>query len=265
MNIEKLNKILLENIVKNESNLNESDYNILQRYKSAIINSQILLTEQKVYENIKNKSIDDTTLAMRYLDENVKVFEIYSLNEFDEEHAKIESIIKSSKLFESYDNSNNEAPLYNALITVIRETLMDYEDRNINNLFEAQSTIINHIKTKKDNKPEVESESNPVLNETIIELAVNKFNEKYKFLNEGDLILIKTLSGNSYSDKLELYETYKSKAISILNESVAGDISDTEKEWVNKSINKLNTTQPKGDTINEDIVKIYDLISEISS
>lgn len=265
MNVETLNKILLENVIKNDSNLSESDYNVFQKYKNFISNSQILLNEQKVYNNLKNKTIDDTVLAMRYLDENIKLFEIYTLNEFDNEHSRLETIIADSKLFESDNTLINENSLYNAVITIIRESLTDYEDKNVNNLFEAQTTIINHIKSKKEPYTEIDTDSNQTLNETIIEIAINKFNEKYNTLNEGDLNLIKTLSGNNYSKKLEIYETYKLKALELLNESITDDISSTTKEYVDKSINKLNTHKPEINTINEDIIKIYDLISEISS
>ena len=37
MNVETLNKILLENVINNDSNLSESDYNVFQKYKNFML------------------------------------------------------------------------------------------------------------------------------------------------------------------------------------------------------------------------------------
>ena len=82
--------------------LNESYFNdkligeskkVAFNFLDVVKSSPILQLEFKVYNNIENKHIENELLAKEYVDDNVKVFEIYTLEEIEVEHEKLNKFL----------------------------------------------------------------------------------------------------------------------------------------------------------------------------
>ena len=145
-----------------------------------IKSSPILELEFKVFNNIENKCIESDIAATRYIDNNIKLFEVYTIQEIDKEHEKLTSLYEEVPAFYS-QIEQDKLKLYEAIDNLIRESLQDYDNINVDNIHESFTLVLNHIKTPR--KSLIENVDVKPINEDVIEIAVNKFNEKYESLN----------------------------------------------------------------------------------
>lgn len=234
------------------NNLIEESKKITSNFIDVIKNSPILQLEFKVFNNIESKHIENDVTATRYIDQNIKLFEIYTIQEINEERKKLKPFV-----FEMNDSSNNKILLYNAIDNLIKESLNDYGDVDVDCIHESFTTVLNHIKEPK--KVLVESIEVQEINENVIEIAVNKFNEKYESLNEEDRGLFQKLITYNDKEKEELLEYYKDENLLIL-EKVN---KDSVKDNILKAIQKIKETKFNKANVNDDIIGLYELKKEL--
>ncbi len=116
-----------------------------------IKNSPVLDLELKVINNIENKNINDNTLGMRYIDDNIKLFEMYSLDEIQNERKKIGEFAKTI----NKDNviiDNEKVKLYEHIETLIDESLKFGDEVNVDNIHESFEFVLNFLKNNKKEK-----------------------------------------------------------------------------------------------------------------
>lgn len=239
---------LLKESFFNKNMINESR-KITFDFIDIIKNSPILQLEFKVMNNIENKTIKNDTLASRYIDNNIKLFETYTLEELEKEHNKLEKYYK-----EEINIDKNKAKLYESISNLIEESISDYENIDVDIIHESFEYILEHIKNPKiiENK----NEEIEQINEDVIAIAIGKFNEKYNNqMNEQDLNLFKKLTTSNYNEKIQLLEEYKQKNINILNK-INGSNNNPK---INQSIEKINEMVSKPETIDSNIINLYEL------
>jgi hypothetical protein len=73
---------------------------------------------------------------------------------------------------------------------LINESLNEYDKIDVDKIHESFSIVLNHIKKPKK-KMVIENAGEVPVNDEIIEIAVDKFNEKYYNLNEGQKNLLR--------------------------------------------------------------------------
>ena len=112
---------------------------------------------------------------------------VYTLEEIEAERAKLNNFISE----DSIPVDNEKVQLYTAINTLITESLKINDDVNVNDIHESFTFVFNHIKSPK--KALLENVDVEIVNEDVIEIAVEKFNEKYTSLNENDKELLRTL------------------------------------------------------------------------
>ena len=97
-------------LIEESKQLTNSFFNLVK-------NSPILQLEFKVFSNIENKHIENDLIATRYIDNNIKLFEVYTLDELEREHQKL-------KLFltEDVQVDDNKVQLYIAVGNLIKES-----------------------------------------------------------------------------------------------------------------------------------------------
>lgn len=234
------------------NNLIEESKKITSNFIDVIKNSPILQLEFKVFNNIENKHIENDVTATRYIDQNIKLFEIYTIQEINEERKKLKPFVS-----EIDDSGNNKILLYNAIDNLIKESLKDYGDVDVDCIHESFTTVLNHIKEPK--KMLVENVEVQEINDNIIEIAVNKFNKKYESLNEEDRGLFQKLITYSDKEKEELLEYYKDENLLIL-EKVN---KDSVKDNILKAIQKIKETKYNKSSVNDDIIGLYELKKEL--
>jgi hypothetical protein len=236
-----------------ESYFNGSELNETKKVAKSLLEiikeSPILQLEFKIFNNIENKHIENDVLATRYIDNNIKLFETYTIDELENEHKKLIKFIKEDQI-----SDNNKVKLYESVFNLIEESLKTYDEVDVDKIHESFNVVLEHIKKDKTKNNIIESEN---INEDIIELAINRFNEKYSNLDEQDIDLFKKLVSYSDDEKLKLFEDFKINNISLI-ESL-----DLEEDKKIKTIKKINEMVFDITEIDNNIIKLHELKKEL--
>lgn len=216
---------------------------------NVVKNSPILQLEFKVFNNLENKHIENDVIAARYIDNNIKLFEVYTLQEIKDEHNKLKSFITEN--IETKDSYKLQ--LYNSINRLIKESLKSSDEVDVDKIHESFTFVLNHLKQPK--KSTISEIDNKSINEEVIEIAVNKFNEKYESLNEEDLNLVHNLIKLDNDEKKNLLESYKAETISLL-EAIN---TEAAKDNILKSIQKITAMNFNEFSVDDDIISLHEL------
>ncbi len=230
----------------NKSLLEESK-TISFDFFETIKNSPILQLEYKVFNNIESKHIPNDLMASRYIDNNIKLFEIYTLSEIEKEHNKLEKFVNKN-----INVDENKYNLYLNIGNLITESLLDPENINVDTIHESFTYVLNHIKESKTDKIKIESN---LINENVIEIAINKFNEKYDSLNEEDKTLLKKILRSTLAEKEHIFEEIKKENLTILEKVNTDGIENK----ISRTITKLTEMKFDKKTIDNDIIQLHEL------
>jgi hypothetical protein len=226
----------------------EESKKLTNDFFNVVKNSPILQLEFKVFNNIETKHLENDLIATRYIDNNIKLFEVYTLNEIEKEHEKLEQF-----LIEDVRVDDDKVKLYIAIGNLIKESLSNYSDIDVDDIHESFTLVLNHIRNSKKNI--LENVKGELINEAIIEIAVNKFNKRYELLNDEDKNLFNKLIKSDEKQKQELLEEYKNENLLIL-ENVN---NDTVKENITKAIQKIKEMRFNPETVDDDIIGLHEL------
>jgi hypothetical protein len=232
----------------------EESKKVTTSFFDVVKKSPILQLEFKVFNNLETKHIENDIEATRYIDNNIKLFEVYTLAEVEKERERLNEFVGDDSISSLDDERVN---LYNAIDCLICESLNDYDKIDVDAIHESFSIILNHIKRPK--RKLVENIDVKIINEDVIEIAVNKFNEKYDSLNEEDRNLLQKLIKSNDKEKLELLEAYKNEDLQILE----GLNKDSIKDSVTKAIQKIKEMVYDKEKINDDIISLHELKKEL--
>lgn len=237
---------LKESYFKNEM-VNESKEQI-NEFFNVVKSSPLLQLEFKVFNNIEGKHIVNEVIAKDYIDNHIKLFEIYTIEEIDAEREKIQKFLQ-----EGAEYDLERVDLYLAIETLINESLETYDKKDVDKMHEAFMLVLEHVQTPK--KSLLENVDVQPINDDIIEIAVEKYNEKYESLDEGDKELLKTLIKSNAAEKQELLETYKAESLEILE----GVNKDGTHDKIAKAIQKIKEMVYNQETVNDDIIGLHEL------
>jgi hypothetical protein len=224
----------------------EESKQITEDFFNVVKNSPILQLEFKVFNNIETKHIENDLAATRYIDNNIKLFEVYTNREIEKEHEKLLPF-----LTEDVQVDDDKVQLYIAINNLIKESLSNSEEIDVDDIHESFEIVLSHVKTPKTQ----DSEKPEFINEDVIEIAVNKFNEKYDSLAEDDKTLFLTLIKSTPSEKETLLESYKNESMALLE----GINKDTVKDSVTKAIQKIKEMMFNPKTVDDDIISLHEL------
>ena len=230
----------------------EESKQLTNNFFSIVKNSPILQLEFKVFNNIENKHIENDLVATRYIDNNIKLFEVWTLKEIEAEHQKLKSF-----LTEDIQVDDDKVQLYIAIGNLIKESLSNSEDVDVDSIHESFTLVLNHVKSVR--KSLIESVNveniNEDINEDVIEIAINKFNEKYESLNEDDRTLFTKLIRSNETEKQELLESHKTESLTLL-ETVN---KESAKDSITKAIQKIKEMKFNQQTVDDDIISLHEL------
>ena len=248
--------LIVSNKLKNsyfDSKLINESKKMAFDFFDVIKNSPILKLEFKIFDNIENKHINNDLIATRYIDSNIKLFEVYTIDEIENECSKLNRFINEN-VVDFNDVEQKKIKLYTAIDNLIRESLTDYLTVDVDTIHESFEIILNHIKTVNTSLTINEDVDHDV-DDTVIEIAVNKFNEKYSSLSEDDRHLIKQLIDTTNVDKKSILETYKIESIEMLNNAN----NENFNEKINAAIKKINEISYAEDTVIDNIIDLHEL------
>lgn len=224
----------------------EESKQYMNEFFNTVKSSPILQLEFKIFNNIETKHIENDVAATRYIDNNIKLFEVYTLSEMEKEHEKLKQFIAEDVVVD-----DNRVKLYIAINNLIKESLSNYDNIDVDVIHESFEHVLNHIKMPKVD----EKHPHNLINEDVIEIAVNKFNEKYSSLNEDEKTLLLKLIKSTPEEKETLLEEYKNENLSILE----GMNKENIKESLTKAIQKIKEMSFNPTTVDDDIISLFEL------
>lgn len=238
------NILINENTVSTNTKINE--------YVKLLNSSQILMLENRVFNNLENKTITNESYAMRYIDKVIKLFDVYTYEDLMLEHEKLNGFID----YNNIDKTDKRVILYESIYNLITESVKETEKIDVDKMHESFIYVLNHIMNENKNmKNNISIEDHEMVNEHVLRIAIDKFNEKYSTLNENEFNLVKTLIKSNYDEKHKIFEEYKKEIFNIL-ENIE-DIKYASKIFETKS--KINEIKNNEENINENIVNLYEL------
>ena len=238
------------------NNLIDESKKLTYDFMDVVKSSPILQLEFKTFDNIENKHIENELIASRYIDTNIKLFEVYTLQEIEREHLKLNAFINE----ETIPIDDDKILLYNAIETLIKESLNDYDKVNVDNIHESFIYVLNHLKQPKISLVEnVTIDELDEINEDVIEIAVDNYNEKYKSLNEDEKTLLQKLIKSNDKEKRELLESYKTENLSLLENINKEGVKDN----IAKAIQKIKEMKYSKKNVDNDIISLHELKKEL--
>jgi hypothetical protein len=258
-------------------NLNEESS--LVKFISILKESKFLKTELAIFDNIENKYIPNEDLAIKYINENIKLIK-------NENFTKEDFIIENKKIQTLFENvvkvSNKNDKLYENINTLIYESLNGKKSTNVNKLHDSFTFVLEHLKNNKKEITESTIEL-PVIPEELknsdflIKKAIFEFNQKYsEILSEDEIQVLKSIINENVS-KENVFNSIKESTINALEnfkselDSEKMKKSDiTEQREIDKYANKINESIQKIKTLNynkdkyeTDVIELIDLKSDL--
>jgi hypothetical protein len=238
------NKQITNNIIRENNEIN-----LLEKFIKILKNSDILMLEYLVFNNLENKTIITSESATRYINDNLKLFNKYNKKTVISENKKL------SKIFDVI-GSIEKNELYEAIDYLILENCSDNKLPNIDKLHDSFEVVLEHLKKNKEtNKHNIEENLDFDMSH-VINYKIHETFKKHSNLSEQEQKILKTIVNSNLEEKINLYETLKEE---ILNKLKSLPIN----EKIEKVKNKLNSIVINENNFEEEIIKIQELKSSL--
>lgn len=256
---------LIESYTSEDKALVETGKNLYKSFLKTLKENETLKTAFIVYKNIENKTIKNESLANDYLNENLsflqnfrgesslkvqtkKLIRLLEDKHFDFKGIKIKEIHKS---LDKLINKNKTISNLNLIQESKNEVLMWLvSDKEKINETEGEEFVRENINPKK-----------------FLDIAVSKFNEKYKdSLTEEERNILKVLRENNYDTIKSLVSNLvKETVILVNNHLVESGKNITVKEKLLETKDVIYKMTENNSNFSEKVLKLYELKKNLIS
>lgn len=257
MNFGTLKDIFTEKLIESYVSGDNSGKNLYKKFLKTIKESETLKTTFIVYKNLESKTLKSEIEANEYLKESISL-----LNNFRGEKSIIQESKKLLSLLKEYGvdlSSVKTKELHKSienLITIKKNVT------TIDRLHESKNNVVSWLMKEK----EIISEDKTYVNTNIdpnkfLELAVDKFNEKYKeSLTEEEKNILKVLRENNEEKNKTLVSDLVKETVDLVNKYL-NDYGDnvTVKTKLLETKDVIYKMIENNDSSNEKILKLYEL------
>jgi len=242
-------KIILESVVKKDENGKKLFTTFLKNLKENItLKNQFL-----IYKNLESKKFNDKLEAKEYIKENINLLKKINKKEIEKSNLDLLKLLKGKEIVKE----NNE--FYENIIYL---SITKKNPSNIDKINETINKLINHMTSIKENDDKIDVIDVPP--SILTKLLVNKFNEKYKDINESDKKLIKTIL-NDKSNKLTTFKNVIRECIDSVDKKLTENVDLELKNKLLKVKDKLLNTKYEKDNFLNDVIKLYNLKETIDN
>lgn len=247
-------EILIESHVKGD----KKGKNLYKKFLKTLKENETLKTYFIAYKNLEGKTVNSEDEANQYINEHISILQNYrgdkSLNN---QSTKLIKLLEGN----GYKVTQKPTELHKALNTLI-STKKDVT--TIDTLLESTNVIKKHLLTPKTTVKE-STEKTTVDPNKFLNLVVDKYNDKYSSLSEEDKKIVKTILSNNKEEQESLLNTLKKESTELLNKLIKEYNFNTEvKVKLYESKDMIQETVFNEKTFKEDIIKIYDLMKNLS-
>ena len=186
-----------------------------RKFIKILSENETLKTHFVVYKNIENGYFKDSKDAKEYIEENLKYLDRFRGNK---------SVVTQSKklvrLLENsgYEYTKNSNDLNKSLhiLTTVGKGIGDLESK-----MSSKNKVTEHLlKQKNINRDDVVVKEN-INVDKFLNIATEKYNEKYSNLSEEEKNIVKTIREGETSDKLELLKKLVTETVGVINETLS--------------------------------------------
>ena len=234
-------------VTESKKDANKTKY---KEFIKTITESPILRTQFIVYKNIENGYFPSEVSAVEYLKENISLFDSFNKKDIVKENQKL------TKGLKTVESEKIHEALHNLII-------LEKKAETINQLHESFEVLKKWLTTPK-NISESTKKTNVDPNK-FLEIVTQKYNEKYSTISEEEKKILKTILSENESEKETTLKEMIKETISLINKSLKEFGSNLDvKEKLLDAKDVMYSLEYKKETFKEDILKVYDLKSNLS-
>lgn len=240
------NKILSDSLLTK----NEEGKNLFKKYIQTLKEDVNLKNEYLIFKNLTTKKFKNNSDAKDYIKENINI-----LKNTDNTKGikKLINILGDNKLVKE------DKEIYNH-INILRNT------KKTPSTIETIQESINYIKEKMLEDKIVETTNYDTVGippSVLTKLAVDRFNLKFKDINESEKEIIKTILNGNEEEKENIYKTLKNECIDIIDNRLDENSDIDIKDKLLKVKDKLLRMSYSKDSFEKDIDDVYNLKNSV--
>lgn len=232
---------------------------LYKRFLEVLKESETLKSYFIVYKNLENKTVSNEFEANEYLKENLTVLDKFRGDKsIVSETQKLINLLENNDIEVDADIPSNFNKSLHTLTTNTRDI------NNIDSIHEAKVSLVKYLmeeKTKSEDDSDLVRENIDV--NKFLNIATEKYNEKYSTLSEEEKRIIKVIREGNDSEKEELLRSMIKETISLVNQrlSVVGDNISLKGKLLETKDVVYSMDEYSVDTFNHNIKKLYDIKS----
>ena len=258
MNFGTLKDIFLDKLIESHTSDEKTGKSLYKNFLKILKESKTLKTAFVVYKNIEGKTIKSEALANDYLKENISF-----LNNFRGEKSLTE---QSKKLLDLLEKNNID--LKDIKTKKIHESLENLittkkSISTIDRIQESKNNLVSWLMSDKlvvnesDDKKYVRDNIDP---KKFLDIAVNKFNEKYKdSLSEEEVVILKVLRKNNEESTKELVGKLVKETVTLINNHLNNNNSTNIKEKLLETNDVVYKMAEENNNFSDKVLKLYEL------
>ena len=258
MNFGTLKDVFLDKLIESHTSDEKTGKSLYKNFLKILKESKTLKTAFVVYKNIEGKTIKSEALANDYLKENISF-----LNNFRGEKSLTE---QSKKLLDLLEKNNID--LKDIKTKKIHESLENLittkkSISTIDRIQESKNNLVSWLMSDKlvvnesDDKKYVRDNIDP---KKFLDIAVNKFNEKYKdSLSEEEVVILKVLRKNNEESTKELVGKLVKETVTLINNHLNNNNSTNIKEKLLETKDVVYKMAEENNNFSDKVLKLYEL------
>lgn len=232
---------------------------LYKRFLEVLKESETLKSYFIVYKNLENKTVSNEFEANEYLKENLTVLDKFRGDKsIVSETQKLINLLENNDIEVGTDIPSNFNKSLHTLTTNTRDI------NNIDSIHEAKVSLVKYLmeeKTKLEDDSDLVRENIDV--NKFLNIATEKYNEKYSTLSEEEKRIIKVIREGNDSEKEELLRSMIKETISLVNQrlSIVGDNISLKGKLLETKDVVYSMDEYDANSFGDNIKKLYDIKS----
>ena len=264
MNFGTLKDVFLDKLIESNTSDEKTGKSLYKNFLKILKENETLKTAFIVYKNLEGNTIKSETAANDYLKENISFLDKFrGKQSLKEQSKKLLDLleknnidltdIKTKKIHESLEN----------LITTKKSI------STIDKIQESKNNLVSWLMSDKSTTNE--SDDSKYIKDNVdpkkfLDIAVNKFNEKYKdSLSEEEKNILKVLRQNNEESTKELVDGLVKETITLINTHLENNNSVDIKKKLLETKDIVYKISEKNNNFNDEVLKLYELKKDLSN
>ena len=230
---------------------------LFKKFLKTIKENKTLKMQFDVYSNIEGKVDTDVNNASLYVEENIKLLQSLGSKEILKANTALMKLAEGKIDGITINYPAEKKELHENISKLI---FTKKNPKTIDSIVESKVQLVSHI---LNNTIAEETVSEGVVpNGVLSSLYVNKFNEKYSDLSEGDKKLFNALLETDVEKQAVLYSDLVRECVTLVNKNLEGTESNV-KETLLSVKERLLTLEYNQETFADDVERIAKLKSTL--